>query len=712
MDANVVEAISTASASTVVSFTLESNPITLFASLDSDNGGLRWLQDTRADGAILRHVHTKKWLVPMLNDAARNECYAEAIRRSFRPTQAGDGRRTFAALDVGTGTGLLAMLVASRFEEVAADPSPLDGPPQVLSVEMEEPMAELARRIIECNGLQQRIKVTALHSTSLPSPPPNAAAYSICTSELLDYQLVGEGIIPTLRDLHSRGVLSPSAAVVPSSARIHARVLSSTTGFKDYCDSPSAYGGLKLPPDDQDSSPPIVAFQPTLLPESSYLTPAFSTLDFSFTSSSAFPSSRRSRSKVVASGGGEAVAVLFWWTLGLADGVEYNGRPGARGRFQDHWPASVYVLPRSGRAAVAGGEEIEVAAAHDDGTVWFEVKAGGGREDEGEPSPKRSKPDPDERTDDVSRPPFPALTSTRIRQLSSPARAAFFGSFSPPPSSSVLDLSDSSLCGLLACAVRGVVGPVTCVHSSSLSSARRAGLTAQVHNGQGPERLRVLHGRYEEVVGEAARVGVVCGEPYYEKMEDNLVMSALNLHYAVGGALRRAEAGGGEREVSVFPERFRVMAVGVEFGSGTPLHKSYACPSDVVGFDHTELQAVVAKGRKDLPFELVGQYEFERVTSEAILANVRVGKEDIPPESVASMSALPGRARRMDAVVVWVDFEHGESSFTTFDEYHGQRVIFLNEGSRRVVSGEEVKCMFKAGGDGDAYEVLVLSQGA
>eukprot|EP00518_Triparma_eleuthera_P017139 CAMPEP_0197551316 /NCGR_PEP_ID=MMETSP1320-20131121/4627_1 /TAXON_ID=91990 /ORGANISM="Bolidomonas sp., Strain RCC2347" /LENGTH=64 /DNA_ID=CAMNT_0043111797 /DNA_START=250 /DNA_END=441 /DNA_ORIENTATION=+ len=64
MDANVVEAISTASASTVVSFTLESTPITLFASLDSDNGGLRWLQDTRADGAILRHVHTKKWLVP------------------------------------------------------------------------------------------------------------------------------------------------------------------------------------------------------------------------------------------------------------------------------------------------------------------------------------------------------------------------------------------------------------------------------------------------------------------------------------------------------------------------------------------------------------------------------------------------------------------------------------------------------------------------
>ena len=45
-------------------------------------------------------------------------------------------------------------------------------------------------------------------------------------------------------------------------------------------------------------------------------------------------------------------------------------------------------------------------------------------------------------------------------------------------------------------------------------------------------------------------------------MEDNLVMSALNLHYAIGGALERG--GGAKRgyEAEVFPESFRVMAVG------------------------------------------------------------------------------------------------------------------------------------------------------
>ena len=122
-----------------------------------------------------------------------------------------------------------------------------------------------------------------------------------------------------------------------------------------------------------------------------------------------------------------------------------------------------------------------------------------------------------------------------------------------------------------------------------------------------------------------------------------------------------------------------LFVAGVEFGSGTPLHKAYSCPSDVGGFDHTELKAAVEKGRKDLPFDLPGQYEFERVTSEAVLASVQVGRGDIPPESVATMPALPGGTRRLDAVVVWVEFEHGELSFTTFDEYHGQRVVFLNE---------------------------------
>ena len=310
MDASILEALSTASASTVVSFTLESTPITLFASLDVKNGGLQWLQESREDGAILRHVHTKKWLIPMLNDRPRNKCYADAIRQSFRPTGGVSGEAARAALDVGTGSGLLAMLVAKRFEEVrrvvtlptqppflhlvfarrrpqaAADPDHH----QVLSVEMSEPMATLARRIIECNGLHGRIKVSALHSTLLPPPSPPDPPYAICTSELLDYQLVGEGIIPTLRDLHSRRVLSKDTVVVPSGARIHARVLSQASGFKKYCDPPTSYGGgLKLPPRDPNSSPPVVPFQPTRLPQGSYLTPAFDAIDFAFDDYETFP---------------------------------------------------------------------------------------------------------------------------------------------------------------------------------------------------------------------------------------------------------------------------------------------------------------------------------------------------------------------------------------------------------------------------------------
>ena len=121
MSSPVLQAISNASASDIVTFEIHDNPdgtssasqgMTLYASLDTSSGGLRWLQETRDGGALLRHLHTKKWLVPMLNDSTRNKMYANAIKELFRPTKGGA-----LALDVGTGSGLLAMLVARRFDD-------------------------------------------------------------------------------------------------------------------------------------------------------------------------------------------------------------------------------------------------------------------------------------------------------------------------------------------------------------------------------------------------------------------------------------------------------------------------------------------------------------------------------------------------------------------------------------------------------------------
>lgn len=175
-------------------------------------------------------------------------------------------------------------------------------------------MASLASQIIKCNDLDTRIKVSALHSTSLPPPSPQAPPYSICTSELLDYQLLGEGILPTLNDLHARRILGPSTAVVPSSAVVRFRVLSKSSGFTSHSDTPSTYAGIKLPPDDLDSSPPIIPYQPYMLPPEAYLTPACTSFGFDFTNPTPAPS-QPTTTTTPASRSGTAVAIIYWWEV-------------------------------------------------------------------------------------------------------------------------------------------------------------------------------------------------------------------------------------------------------------------------------------------------------------------------------------------------------------------------------------------------------------
>ena len=95
------------------------------------------------------------------------------------------------------------------------------------------------------------------------------------------------------------------------------------------------------------------------------------------------------------------------------------------------------------------------------------------------------------------------------------------------------------------------------------------------------------------------------------------------------------------------------------------------------------------------------------MTSTAVLASAKTGKDNIPSSYVASMYAKGGGAR-LDAIVVWTAFEHVGKRFATFDKFHAQRVVFLDEVSRELKGGEEVKCKFNVGGEGDAYEIFLL----
>jgi type II protein arginine methyltransferase len=87
------------------------------------------------------------WHFSIVRDDVRNAAYEAALRRAVTP-----GARV---LEIGTGTGLLAMMAARA------------GAAAVISCEMTPVIAEKAAEIVARNGYADRVRVVAKHSDKL-----------------------------------------------------------------------------------------------------------------------------------------------------------------------------------------------------------------------------------------------------------------------------------------------------------------------------------------------------------------------------------------------------------------------------------------------------------------------------------------------------------------------------------------------------------------
>jgi type II protein arginine methyltransferase len=88
-----------------------------------------------------------KWHFNIVRDDARNAAYEAAIVRAVRP----DAR----ILDIGAGTGLLAMMAARA------------GAKDVITCEMNPAVADAAADIVARNGHADRVRVVPKRSTEL-----------------------------------------------------------------------------------------------------------------------------------------------------------------------------------------------------------------------------------------------------------------------------------------------------------------------------------------------------------------------------------------------------------------------------------------------------------------------------------------------------------------------------------------------------------------
>jgi type II protein arginine methyltransferase len=138
-----------------------------------------------------------RWHLPMLNDEARNRCYARAIERMVKP-----GMLVF---EIGSGAGLLSLLAARAGA-------------QVVTCEASAPVAAVAAEVFRRNGMEDRITLLRKPSTAVvPEDMPRPA--DLLMSELFDDTLFGDDVLTYIADAQKR-LLKPGAPILPGQAAL------------------------------------------------------------------------------------------------------------------------------------------------------------------------------------------------------------------------------------------------------------------------------------------------------------------------------------------------------------------------------------------------------------------------------------------------------------------------------------------------------------
>ncbi|CAN0163196.1 unnamed protein product [Ectocarpus sp. 13 AM-2016] len=330
----------------------------------------------------------------MLHDNARNRAYSEAVRSLAAKSVHSDNTEAVERwLDIGTGSGLLASLVAAATASTRTEVYACEGVNEV---------ADVAAQTFQKNG--ERIRLFRGRSTEmeigrdLPSRVPRVI------SELLGTGLLEEGILPTLRDARAR-LLSPGFVSIPSNAEVWAFCCQSSelhsmsrllptagTSSGESFRAPSSEEWERCP----GAAGPVsmhengmVQFHP--------LSPSVRIFEFDFMSrDNPLPGPEGRKCEVqfpidtISGGDGEVHAIVCWWqcfmdedrTIGMStsplappkSSSQFRAEPPASTPpHRDHWRQSVYLLNRP--VQVEAGDTVCAIACHDDSTVWFDAVA-------------------------------------------------------------------------------------------------------------------------------------------------------------------------------------------------------------------------------------------------------------------------------------------------------------------------------------------------
>lgn len=284
------------------------------------------------DSLLYSQVPSYHW--QMVVDHPRNDAYANAIAASVGPGMT--------VLEIGTGSGLLAMLAARA------------GADHVYTVESDPIMAEVARACIDRNGFADRVTIIEAHSTKLGIGEQLPVRADVLVHEILTVDVLGEMVLPSVAHAKAE-LLKPDAILLP-------QVI-------------SAVGALAHPPDlrlNQDMRIKGLDLSPLTIIDGALqkfghggctrLSDPVTLLEIDL--ARYYPERDRGRFNITATREGTATGIEQWMRIGFPDGTWLITDDPA-----SHWQACFHPFGTS--VPVAAGDEVGITAEFDRDRLTF-----------------------------------------------------------------------------------------------------------------------------------------------------------------------------------------------------------------------------------------------------------------------------------------------------------------------------------------------------
>ncbi len=254
--------------------------------------------EIRALAAEVLSHGVPSWFYSLVQDSARHKIYESAFRRAIRPGSL--------VLDIGSGTGLFAMMAARA------------GAGKVVTCEANPVVAAIATEVIRHNGLAEKISVVAKQSFDLDIESDVGGSVDVIVWDNLSRSLIGAGALATLEHAVRR-LSHPATRVIPARGSI--RVALAEYFEPDF--QMRVVEGFDLSPFNRLAFPryDISRDDKGLRVRSD----AVDLFTFDFEAGGPFP---ETKSKVsLTSHGGRVNGVAQWIRLDLDDAVHYENAP-------------------------------------------------------------------------------------------------------------------------------------------------------------------------------------------------------------------------------------------------------------------------------------------------------------------------------------------------------------------------------------------------